>query len=398
MISDGEAQILSSVLTEIPSGEPISDIEFTEQELEGLRSSYQDGSDRDLNPKRFFVDTGHQICDSCGETVDLCRCVDSNHHSVYHLDPEYIVEQWCEDTENMEHYEDLYVEEEGPPLWTVKAVSREFGVLTFFMVSRTDRLVDVSPDIFDREFVVSLVEAEEIVEQDHCHMWYNLRTEEQHTELHTAIRDTLSPLSEGICDLTSGIAGDSRNAISNNLRKYLTEKGFERVDPQRDVGQIGRTIDFADIEFAGQNTEGETILICRCDNSANDIHLHYVEDGEIQPISDCDTAETAAHRMRQKLDWRETLDQRTRNLRGRTKALAVGVATVSIGPLAALLAGLGGLEGVGFEGYPFIPELVVSVVLLALFTALILPSLQISLFSWDIRGRVSRVRSWIPFG
>jgi len=397
MISDGEAQVLSSALAEIPSGEPISDIEFTSQELEELQSVHGDGSDGEVSPKRFFVDSGHQVCSNCRETVDLCSCVDSDYYSVYHLDSEFVVEEWCDDIENLDHYEELYVEEDGPPVWTVKAVSREFGVVTFFVVSRSDRLVDVNPDIYEREFVVSLVEAEEVGEQEHYYMWYNLRTEKHHTELHTAIRDTFSPLSEGVCDLTSGIAGDSRNAISNNLRKYLTESGFERVHPQRDVGQIGRTIDFANIEFAGQNGGDETILVCSCENSANDLHIHYVEDGEIQPVEKCDTAETAARRMRKKIDWRETLDQRTRNLTGRTKALALAAATVSLGPVAAALAGLGGLEAVNLDGYPYIPELFISVILILLFTALILPSVQISLFSWDIRGFLSRIWDRVPF-
>lgn len=397
MISDGEAQVLSSALAEIPSGEPISDIEFTEQELDELQSSQGDRSDGEVNPKRFFVDAGHQVCSNCGETVDLCSCVESDPNSVYHLDSEYVVEEWCEDIENLDHYEDLYIEENGPPVWTMKAVSREFGVITFYVVSQSDRLVDVNPDLYEREFVVSLVEAEEVGEQEHYYMWYNLRTDGHQTVLHTAIRDTLSPLSEGVCDLTSGIAGDSRNAISNNLRKYLSEKDFERVDPQRDVGRIGRTIDFSDIEFAGQNEGGETILICSCENSANDIHLHYVKDSEIQPVEDCDVAESAAQRMRKKIDWRETLDQRTRNITGRTKALALAVATVSLGPVAAALAGLGGFEAVNLDGYPYIPELVISVILILLFTALILPSVQISLFSWDIRGFLSRSFDRVPF-
>jgi hypothetical protein len=397
MLSDSEVQILSSALAEIPTGEPISDIEFTEQELDELSSLQDDRSDGEVNPNRFFFDTGHQICNDCGETVDLCSCIESDYNSVYHLDSEYIVEEWCEDIENIDHYEDLYIEETGPPVWTVKAVSREFGVVTFFVVSQSDRLVDVNPDLFEREFVVSLSEDEEIGEQEHYYMWYNLRTESHHTELHTAIRDTFSPLSEGVCDLSSGIAGDSRNAISNNLRKYLSESGFERVDPQRDIGRIGRTIDFANIEFAGQNGDEETILICSCENSANDIHIHYLKNGEIQPIEECDAAELAAQKMREKIDWRETLDQRTRNITGRTKALALAVATVSLGPVAAALAGLGGLEAVDIPGYPYIPELVVSVILLLLFTALILPSVQISLFSWDIRGLLSRTRDRIPF-
>lgn len=146
------------------------------------------------------------------------------------------------------------------------------------------------------------------------------------------------------------------------------------------MAKVGRTSDFADIKYAGQNAENEAVLIWSCENSANDIHIHYMADGEIQPVSDCDTAETAARRMREKIDWRETLDQRTRNITIRTKALALGVATVSLGPIAAALTGLGDSDGVGFEEYPYIPELVVSVVVLLLFTALILPSVQISLF------------------
>lgn len=397
MLSDGEAQALSSVLSEVPSGEAISDIEFSEMEIDELQSSAVGSSSADVNLKQFFVDTGYQICGSCGETVSLCRCTNSENHSVYHLDPDFVVSQWCEAIERLDHYDDLFIEESGPPVWEVKAVSREFGVVTFFVVSRTDRLVDVSPDIFERQFVVSLVEAEGVAEEEHCYMWYNLRTDEHHTELHTAIRDTFSPLSEGVCDLTSGTAGDSRNAISNNLRKYLSGKGFERVDPQRDVGQIGRTIDFADIEFAGQNLNDETILICSCENSANDMHIHYVEEGEIQPVEDCGVAEAAARRMRKKIDRRETLDQRTRNITGRTKALALAVATVSLGPIAAALAGLGGLETINLDGYPYIPKLVVSVILISVFTALILPSVQISLFSWDIRGYGSRFLDRVPF-
>lgn len=397
MISDSDAQVLSSALAEIPSGEPISDIEFSEQELDELQSLQGDRSDGEVDPKRFFVDTGHQVCSNCGETVDLCSCVEYDHTSIYHLDSEYIVEEWCEEIESLDHYEDLYIEENGPPVWTVKAVSREFSVVTFFVVSQSDGLVNVNPDLFEREFVVSLVEAEEVGEQEHYYMWYNIRTGGHHTELHTAIRDTFSPLSEGVCDLTSGIAGDSRNAISNNLRKYISEKGFERADPQRDVGRIGRTIDFADIEFAGQNEDGKTILICSCENSANDIHIHYVKDGEIQPVEDCAAAESAAQRMRKKIDWRETLDQRTRNITGRTKALALAAATVSLGPVAAALAGLVGFEAMDLNGYPYIPELVISGILILLFTALILPSVQVSLFSWDIRGFLSRSRDRVPF-
>lgn len=396
MISDGEAKVLSSILAEVPLGEPIADIEFTEQELEELESLQNDRPEGEVNPKKFFVDTGHQTCSNCGEIVDVCSCIEPDHDSVYHLDSNYVVEEWCENIEGIDHYEELYIEESGPPVWTVKAISREFGVFTFHMVSRSDQLVDINPDHYEREFVVSLVEAEEVGEQEHYYMWYNLLTEESHQELHTAMRDTFSPLSEGVCDLTSGIAGDSRNAISNNLRKYLDKKGFERVDPQRDVGRIGRTIDFAEIEFAGQNEDGETILICGCENSANDIHIHYLRDGEIQPVEECDAAESAAKSMRQKIEWRETLDQRTRNITGRTKALALATATVSLGPIAAALAGLGGFEMLNIDGYPYIPELIISVALILLFTALILPSVQISLFSWDIRGFISRSRDKIP--
>jgi hypothetical protein len=396
MISDGEAQILSSALAEIPLGESISDIEFTEQELNELQSLDGDKSGGDVNPKRFFVATGYQICRDCGEITDQCSCVECSESAVYHLDPKYIVEEWCEDIENLDHYEDLYIEQNGPPLWAIKAVSREFGVITYYVVSQSDRLVDVSPDLYQREFVVSLVEAKEVAEQPHYYMWYNLRTEAHHKELHTAIRGTLSPLSEGVCDLTSGIAVDSRNAISNNIRKYLSEKGFESVDPQRNIGQIGRTIDFAEIEFAGQDESGGTVLICSCENSANDIHLHYVKNGEIQPVEDCKVAKSAAQSMRKKIDWRETLDQRTRNITGRTKALALAAATVSLGPIAAALAGLGGLEVVNLDKYPYIPELVLSIILILLFIALIWPSVQISLFSWDIRGLLSRSRDLVP--
>ena len=396
MISEFEADFLSTALSEVPPRDPTEDIEFTEKDIQDFRSRISSSPDDSSNIRRFFKDSGYEVCQDCGSEPVDCSCDTPELREIYFLDTEHIVEQWCQLVEQINLYDEAFINEEAEPFLEVKAVSREFGVITFSVVSDTDQLVELDPSISDKRLVVSLVESTEVTERDHHFMWYELSSTADHENLNSEIRDTITLLSKGVCSLSSEASSDNINAIHENLQKYMTSNGFEPVDVQREAGGAGEVLDFTKVDFAGKGENG-VVVICGCDKSARDVHLHYIVDGDLLPVSDCKIAKNAASRMRQRITRLETLRQNSYELSGRMRAAILAAGAVSLGPLISSVSGLLNLTGVDLSGYPVSPGFFISGLLLLIFLMLLLPSAQLTFFSWDLRSRRTRARDRIPF-
>ena len=128
------------------------------------------------------------------------------------------------------------------------------------------------------------------------------------------------------------------------------------------------------------------------------MHLHYIVDGDVQPVSNCQPAMNAAKRMQKRLSTNETLRQNSYEMQGRTRAFLVAGGVISIGPIIAGVTGILNLNAASLTGYPYYPRALFSVLLIALLVALLLPAIRISLFSWDIRDRLAKISDWNPFG
>jgi hypothetical protein len=389
MISDVEADFLSSALGEVTRREPVAAFPFTEPDIDEIRSRSGSGSDDSSNVNRFFTEDDYEICQNCRRSQKRCDCDITDLEQTYLLDSEYIVQEWCECVESLDLYEEAFIEVEGT-FQVVKAVSREFGVLTFWMVSDSSQLTDLSPSITAKEFVVSLVEAQEVGERDNHFMWYNLLTISDHENLHSVIREAFALPFERICDLDSEATMDNINAIQTNIQKYLYHHDFYDVDAQQEAGGAGQVLDFTEVDFGVQDDDG-VVVTCRCDKSASDIHLHYIVDGDLQQVSDSRIAEKAGERMRDRITRLETLRQNAYELSGRMRAAILAGAAVSLGPLVSTAAGFVNLTGLNLSDYPFSSDFFVSGLLLLIFLALLIPSARLTFFSWDLRRIYVRI-------
>ncbi|WP_254545823.1 hypothetical protein [Halomarina pelagica] len=392
MISDFEANFLSLTLGEVTRGNPVIDMEFTESDIEDFRSRCESDSSSNSQVRRFFERSGYSVCQSCEGISTRCDCVDSEHAEIYLLSPEAIVEDWCDHIGRLEIYEDSFIEEQKTG-WKVKTISREFGVLEFNFVSDSSLIVDFDPSISSKEFLVSLVESEQVGKRD-CHfMWYELLTLNDHETLLSEIRDSFTILSENICSLDSEATTNNANAIRNHIEKYLISENFERVDAQREASGVGQVLDFTDVYSAVQAGE-DIVVICGCQKSSDDIHLHYTDGEEILPVSDCQPADDCATRMKDRIAKSENLRENTYEMNGRTRAVALATGLVSIGPLITIATGILNLSPENFSGEPYHLGAIVTTLLIILFLALVLPSIRMALFSWDIRSPRTRFRVW----
>lgn len=395
MISKGDGDFLQIIFdSEVSATNPVTDMELTENRIKNLRS--RSIADPTSNVKRFFQPHGYEVCQNCDKTASACSCSDKKSEEVYYPDVGYIVGQWTEELSEFDFYEDIILDSGGGDM-VVKVVTEEFGEILFKVVTDTDSLTGVQTGVSSKEFVVSLVESDEVAKEDNYFMWYQLISEEGHKNLHAKIRDAYSLLFERICDLDSEAATNNINAIHENVRKYLSSKGFSQVDVTHAAGGAGRVLDFNKVDLACE-ASGGVVVICGCDKSGGDMHLHYIVDGDVQPVSNCQPAKNAAKRMQKRLSTNETLRQNSYEMQGRTRAFLVAGGVISIGPIIAGVTGILNLNAASLTGYPYYPRALFSVLLIALLVVLLLPAIRISLFSWDIRNRRVKIADWGPFG
>lgn len=393
MVSKPQESFLREVIAEdVSARDPFTDIEFSESRIDQLiRRSDADNSS---SVRRFFQRFGYEICLNCGSMDSNCNCGSPDHEQAYYLDPDYIIREWADDVANLNLYEDVLIEENG--ITKVKAVTSEFGEIVFKMVTDIGDLAGVETGVSDREFAVSLVEDDQINEEDDYFMWYQLTSENTHEDLHSKIRETYSLLFQRVCDMDSGAATDNINAIQENIRIYLQSKGFEQVDVTRAAGGAGQVLEFNEVDFAAEDENG-VVVICGCDKSGSDVHLHYIVDGDIQPVSDCEPADKVAELIRSKLKDVETLRQKAYEINGRARgAVAVGTA-LGLGTLVPYVTGLFNVAGLDLSNYPVSPEILIILFLFVGFVLLLWPSVKLSLVSWDVRPWYVRLRDRIPF-
>lgn len=395
MISEFEADFLSIVLEEVGRDEPITKFEFFEEEINGFKSRCRSNPSISSNVRRFFQTAAYEVCRNCDRQSDRCSCSKSELEQVFVLSPEAIVEDWCENLENLSHYDEIFTENSGS-VWEVKAVSKEFNILTFLVVADSSCFVDLDPSISSKEFIVSLVESQEVSERDNHFMWYSLLDKAGHEELHSRIRDVFALPSERICDISSGATSENINAIKSSIQTYLDQHGFDSVDVQREASGAGQILDFSAVDFAVQKAN-DVVVTCGCSKSSSDVHLHYIASGEIYPVSESEAAVTAAERMRGKIARVETLRQNAYEFGGRMKAAVIAAGAVTLAPFISSLTEVTDVLGLNLEGYPVSWNFLITGLLLLLFFALLLPSARLTVFSWDIRGWSSRIRDKLPF-
>jgi hypothetical protein len=395
MISDFDANFLSIVLEEVGRGEPITRYEFFDEEIDDFKSRCESNSSGSSNVRRFFQSAEYEVCRNCNSESDRCSCSKSELERVFEVSPEAIVEDWCENLESLSYYDEVFIEDSGP-VREVKAVSKEFNILTFWMVTDSSCFVDLDPSISSKEFVVSLIESPEVGERDHYFMWYSLLDESAHEELHSRMRDLFALPSERICDTSSEATSENVNAIKSNIHTYLDQHGFGSVDAQREARGAGQVLDFSEVDFAVQRAN-DVVVTCSCNKSSSDVHLHYIVDGEIHPVSESEEAITAAERMREKIARVETLRQNTYELGGRMRAAVIAVGAVTLAPFISSLTEVIDVFGLNLEGYPVSWNFLFTGLLLLLFFGLLLPSARLTVFSWDIRDWKDRILDRLTF-
>lgn len=322
MISDDEANAVADALKRVTTGDLISSFEFTSEDLDELVSRHQNGSETTYNPREYFAYSGYDICSSCNSELPRCTCGNSKPTSVHEIDADKIVTEWCDTIQELPQYSNADTVIHGPPTWTIKVESIEHGLVDFSVVSEAAEFSSSNPSYLSQDFVVSLVESSEIADRDGFYMWYQLLTEGQHEDMLTKIRDLQNPFSEAVCNYT-GPAQDQDTDIRNYLQEYIEWRGFKQANLRTVEPRVTQILDLSKVRYAAHKEGDGTIVICGCDKSSDDVHIHYIVDQEIQPVSESDIAEDAASLMSKKVGKLESLSRKTKDFSDRGRVLAV---------------------------------------------------------------------------
>lgn len=390
MISDNEANALADALGTVTTGNPISSFEFTSEDLDNLFSRYQDSSDSSYNPREYFAYSGYDICSSCDSKHSQCSCADSEPTSIHEIDTGKIVTEWCNSIQRLPHYSNTDIDIHGPPTWTVKAESTD-GLIDFSVVSNTADFSSYDPSYLSQNFVVSLVESSEVADRDGFYMWYQLLTEEHHNILLTSIRDLQNPFSEAVCNYT-GPAQDQDTDIRNYLQKYIEWRGFEQANLRTIEPQATQIIGSSDIRYAAHKEGDGTIVICGCDKGSDDVHIHYIVDQEIQPVSKSDAAREAASLMSEKVGKLERLSRKTKDFNDRGKVLGVILTFAGLSAGFPFIADLFTPSSSGFTTYSQIIQAFLLALTFILFTVSIIAPIRLQMHSLELVTWRSRLR------
>lgn len=395
MISDDEANALADALETVTTGNPISSFEFTSEDLDSLVSRHQDGSDTSYNPREYFAYSGYDICSSCDSELSRCTCADSEPTSIHEIDTDKIVTEWGNRIQGSPHYSNTDTEIHGPPTWTMKAEAIEHGLIDFSVVSDTAEFSSYDPSYLSQDFVVSLVESSEVADRDGFYMWYQLLTEEQHDGLLRKITDLQNPFSEAVCNYT-GPAQDQDTDIRNYLQKYIEWRGFEQANLRTIEPRATQVIDVSEVRYAAHKEGDGTTVICGCDKGSDDVHIHYIVDQEIQPVSESDTAKKAASLMSQKVGKLERLSRKTKDFSDRGKVLAAILTFAGLSAGFPFIASLVTPSSSGFTTYSQIIQAALLALASILFTVSIIAPIRLQIHSLELvtwRRRLYRTLS-----
>lgn len=377
MISESEAVFLNRCLREIPTNNRIEHIEFTEEQVLKLISDIN-LSESDLNRgwERFFNCRSKDIVEdgvSTGEKTEM-----------YHLSPEVIATDWADEVDSQPWFSETRLEQVDDECWCLRAQSDGRGELTFRLFFNGRRVEEYSPDALKNNFAVWFVEPRHKPEERATFGWAEFLQDDFWENLQRDLLQIQEPRTVDICRLDSVAASDNMEGIEDAIRYKFGDLELKvEEDPEEDITEIEEYILGPILFGAKDDKDGSYLLVCECDRSPNQLHLHYVRDGKPAYLSNSSHSDEVREFTRNKVKRYNELSAKKKDVLPILKWSAALLGAIGVSQVVPLFTFFGVQPDSQLVTNSLIVVLMLFLVLgLSVFVYMLLPVIAFRRFGW----------------
>ena len=377
MLSESEAVLLNRCLREIPANGRIENIEFTEEQVLELISDVS-LAESDLNRgwARFFDSRSKDIVEdgvSTGETIEM-----------YRLSPEVIANDWADEVDGNSWFSETRLEQVDDESWCLIAQSDGRGELSFRLFFNGRRVEEYSPDALKNNFAVWFVEPRHTSDERATFRWAEFLQNDFWGDLQRNLLRIQEPRTVDICRLNSVAASDNMEGIEDAIKYKFRDLELEvEEDPEEDITEIEEYIDGPILFGAKEDQDSSYLIVCECDRSPNQLHLHYVRDGKPAYLSDSNHAEDVREFTRSKVKRYNELSAKKKDVLPILKWSAALLGAIGVSQVVPLFTFFGVQPDSQIVTNGLVVVLVVSLLIgIGVFVYMMLPVVAFRRFSW----------------
>jgi hypothetical protein len=260
----------------------ITALEYREQDLQDYAEYLC--IDRNIIPdiRSYFSISEGQLCEKHDIPTSSCGCASSRQvqTSIYHLNPETLVEDWVATIRDRSIFDSVELEKIDITRYVLKAWLDRTKIIFHCFFDKTEmERHDFEPRAM--EFGVSFFGDQQVIEREHRYSWRGFLNDDFRDEITADVKHLEEAIGSDFYEYPP--LEDFRDRVRQSLRGYFDASEYE---VRREVGKVCPVettqyrLDTGKTDFVARR-DGSKFIVCHCEKTPG-WHVHHFSDGHIE--------------------------------------------------------------------------------------------------------------------